>query len=399
MGRKAAFVKRVSLLTCTLIISACAPAGDREQAVNRSPVPFKASPQEIAEVEVKTLEIGARAPDFKLPGVDDRFYSLRDFDSYEILVILFTCNHCPTAQAYEDRIVSFQREYEPKGVGLAAISPNSPLGLLYEELGYSDMGDSFEEMKIRAEYRGFRFPYLYDGDTQSVSIQYGPVATPHAFVFDRERILRYKGRIDALEKPGTGHAEDLRAAVDALLSGQPVKVPETKPFGCSTKWAWKAEWKKKVDREWNELPVDLQTINRRGLEKLLKNDTGKLLLINVWATWCGPCVIEYPEFIVIHRMYKGRDFEFVSLSADSPDNLEEALELLQKHHSAVRNYIWNSEDHSKLIEAFSPDWEGAIPFTLLVEPGGNRVYAHQNIIDPLEVKRAIVDHPMIGRYY
>ncbi len=360
---------------------------------------FVADPQPIEAQEVEILPIGSRAPDFRLPGVDGKFHSLSDYADAQVLVIIFTCNHCPTAQAYEDRMIQLTEDYAAKGVQVVAISPNSPLGLLYEELGYSDLGDDFEEMVIRAEYKEYNFPYLYDGDDHAASLQYGPAATPHSFVFDKDRILRYVGRLDASEKPGSAQAEDIRAAIDALLAGEEVSTPETKTFGCSTKWAWKTEYKEKVEKEWAAKEVSLDNINEAGIKDLIANDSDKLRLINIWATWCGPCVMEYPSFIEIHRMFQGRDFEFISLSADTPDQKEAALKFLQKSNSAVTNYIFEKDDKYALIEAVDPDWQGALPYTLIVAPGGEKLYAKQGIIDPLEVKRIIVESPMIGRYY
>jgi thiol-disulfide isomerase/thioredoxin len=375
-------------------------------SVERSPEPegeadlfYRASPRPVPETEVETLAIGAKAPDFRLPGVDGRFHSLSDFDHAEALVVLFTTNHCPTAQAYEERVMALVADYRDRGMALIAISPTSPPALLHEECGYSDLADSFEDMRLRAEAMRFNFPYVYDGDNQAVSIRYGPVATPHAFLFDRERSLRYVGRLDGSEKPGTANAEDLRAALDAVLEGRPVAEPVTRAFGCSIKWGWKTEWRERVDREWREAPVELEGLDEDGVRRLLANDSDKLRLINVWATWCGPCVIEYPELIVIHRMYKGRDFEFVSLSADSPDQHEGALKFLRERNSAVKNHIFSRDDRYALMELVDPNWNGALPYTVLVEPGGAIVYRKEGAIDPLELKRAIVDHPMIGRYY
>lgn len=360
---------------------------------------FRAHPQEVPEQEVHTLEPGAPAPDFNLPGVDGKFYQLSDFDEAEVLAIIFTCNHCPTAQAYEERIKKVAADYRDKGVALVAISPNSPIGLLPEECGYTDLGDTYEEMKIRARDHDFNFPYLYDGDTHSASIKYGPVATPHAFVFDRERKLRYVGRIDDSEKPGTGRAEDLRNALDALVEGREVAVPETKTFGCSTKWAWKNEFAVQVNEKWAASPVSLEEIDEAGIRTLLANDSEKLRLINVWATWCGPCVIEYPELVLVHRMFMGRDFEFISLSADNPAQKEKALEFLEDKNSVLKNYIFSKDDKYALIEAIDSEWDGALPYTVLVEPGGKVVYRKQGPVDLLELKRVIVEHPMIGRYY
>ena len=391
----------LGLIGWLCLLPACVSSDSQQTAAqgSESAATFVANPQPVPEQEVKTLKIGATAPDFRLPGTDGNFYTLDDFADAKILAIIFSCNHCPTAQAYEQRMFDLDRDYKDKGVQVLAISPNSPLGLLYEELGYSDMGDTYEDMQIRARDMNYPFPYLYDGDDHAASLLYGPVATPHAFVFDEKRALRYVGRIDEYEKPGTGQAEDIRAAMDALLAGEEVSLPQTKTFGCSTKWAWKTKWKDKVDGDWAGMEVTLDPIDLEGVKALVANDSKKLRLINLWATWCGPCVIEYPEFVAIHRMFKGRDFEFVSIAADDPEYHDKALEFLTEKQSAVTNYRFGKKDIYDLIEVIDPNWNGALPYTLLIEPGGNIAYAHQGSIDPLEVKRAIVEHEMIGRYY
>src|SRR5438477_2712317 len=121
----------------------------------------------------KTLPIGSSAPDFSLPGVDGKTSTLKDFASAKILIVMFTSNHCPSAQAYEERIKKIVTDYKDKGVQLVGINPNSPRGLRLDELGYTDMGDTFEEMKIRAKDHAFNFPYLDDGDKQDTARAYG----------------------------------------------------------------------------------------------------------------------------------------------------------------------------------------------------------------------------------
>ncbi|MHA4809136.1 thioredoxin family protein [Flavitalea flava] len=148
-----------------------------------------------------TLAIGAPAPDFNLPDVSSKMYRLGDFKEASVLVLVFTCNHCPTAQAYEDRIIQLTKDYSGKGVAVVAIMPNDEKSLCLAELDYSDLGDSFEDMKVRAREKKFNFPYLYDGESEMASQAYGPVATPHVFIFDQERKLRYNGRFDDMESP------------------------------------------------------------------------------------------------------------------------------------------------------------------------------------------------------
>jgi thiol-disulfide isomerase/thioredoxin len=278
--------------------------------------------------------------------------------------------------------------------------PNDPNAVQLSELGYTDMADSYAEMKLRAKQKKFNFPYLYDGKTESVAKAYGPVATPHVFIFDKERKLRYEGRIDNMEKPTkTPTSFDTRNAIDALLNNEEVPVKTTKVFGCSIKWAEKESHQGEVSEAYAKEPVDVEMISEDGIKDLLKNNSDKLRLINVWATWCGPCVTEFPDFITINRMYRRRDFEFISVSADDPANKAKVLKFLKSSQASNKNYLFNSDDKYKLIEAIDPKWQGALPYTIVVEPGGKIVYGKQGRINVPEMKKTIVENKMIGRYY
>jgi peroxiredoxin len=353
----------------------------------------------IKTQEPKTLEIGAAAPDFNLKGVDGTLYTLKSFAKSKVLMIVFTCNHCPTAQAYETRLKKLVSEYGPKGVQVVAISPNDPLSIRLDELGYSDLSDSFDDM-LRAKDQNFNFPYLYDGETQEVSNKYGPMATPHVFIFDEKRMLRYSGRIDDVEDPKkTPKNFDTRNALDALVANKPLPVEKTKTFGCSIKWAEKVSLTNSEKEGWAKEPVTLENIDEEGLKKLLENKTDKLRLINVWATWCGCCVQELPDFMTINRMYRGRDFEFITISADKIEKKDKALKVLKEKQASNKNYIFTGDDTYKLIELIDKDWQGALPYTLLVEPNGKIIYQKQGTIDPMKMKTMIVDNPLIGRVY
>src|ERR1700682_3931852 len=286
---------------------------------------------------LQTLAVGAPARDFKLPGVDGHDYSLEDFAKAKVLVVVFTCNHCPTAQAYEDRIIKLHNNYKDKGVVLVAISPNNPEAVRLDELGYSDLSDSLEEMKIRAKDKKFPFPYLYDGETQKTAQAYGVQATPHVFIFDKDRKLRYVGRIDDAEvKPVKVH--NARDAIESLLAGKLVAVEKTRVFGCSTKWADKREDAKRALAKWEKEPISVESLDEAGVTKLVKNDTKKLLLINVWATTCPTCLTELPDLVTMNRMYRGRDFQFVTISLDDHDKKDEILKALRDRHVAATNH-------------------------------------------------------------
>jgi len=345
--------------------------------------------------KIETLPLGSSAPDFTLPGVDDRDWSLKDFAAAKALVVVFTCPHCPTAQAYEERLKKITADYQEQGVSVVAISPNDPRSVRLDELGYSDLGDSFADMKIRARDAAFNFPFLYDGDTEEVSRAYGPLVTPHAFVFDAARKLRYVGRIDDSERETNVKRQDLRLALDAVLAGREPDVAQTKVFGCSVKWAGKKEAAAEYLAKLAQEPVSVELADAAALTALRKGDGEKVRLVNFWATWCGPCVAEFPALVEINRMYRGRPFEFVSVSANFPNEKSEVLKFLTKTQASNRNLLFASEDKFAMFAAFDKELDGVLPVTVLLSPKGDILYKRAGEIDPLELKRAILK--AIGR--
>jgi len=174
-----------------------------------------------------TLELDQSPPDFSLPGVDGRNHAPGDYADARVLVIGFTCNHCPYVIHSEDRIRQFQSDYADRGVCLLCINSNS-------QNTYAE--DSFDHMVVRAREKGFNFPYLRDED-QSVARAYGALKTPHFFVFGPDRKLAYTGRMDDSPRdPSRATTRELRDAVDALLAGRPPAVALTNPIGCNVKW-------------------------------------------------------------------------------------------------------------------------------------------------------------------
>jgi peroxiredoxin len=177
-----------------------------------------------------TLQLNAKAPEFDLPGVDGKRYSLGSFKNSKILVVVFSCNHCPFVIGSEDRLNKLYADYSPKGVGMVAINSNETEG---------HPTDSFEHMVQRAKEKGFRFAYVRD-DSQQVALAYGALRTPHFYVFDAERRLRYTGRMDDNPRnPGKETTHELRDALDDLIAGRDVRVAVTNPVGCNVKWKGK----------------------------------------------------------------------------------------------------------------------------------------------------------------
>ncbi len=181
-----------------------------------------------------TLDLGAKAPDFRLPATDGKEFTLDSFKGARILVVAFSCNHCPAAIGSEGRMIQLHKDYQTKGVQMVVINSN-------EDKNHPD--DSFEKMKVRARQKGFPFPYLRD-ETQEAALAYGALRTPHFYVFDADRRLRYTGRMDNNPYDAAkADQHDLRNALDALLAGAEPPVEQTNPIGCNVKWSGKdAHW-------------------------------------------------------------------------------------------------------------------------------------------------------------
>jgi thiol-disulfide isomerase/thioredoxin len=147
----------------------------------------------------------------------------------------------------------------------------------------------------------------------------------------------------------------------------------------------------------NAEPVEVSMIDLAGMEELLKNKSDKLRLINFWATWCLPCIEEFPELIEINRNFRKRSFEMVTVSMDVPAKNEAVLKFLKKSYASTTNFHFSSDDKYALIDAVDKDWPGSLPYTIIVEPGGNILYKKLGVIDPSEVRKIIVEY--LGRYW
>jgi peroxiredoxin len=336
------------------------------------------------------LALGSPAPDFALPGVDGKVHKLSDYAASPVLAVVFTCNHCPIAQMYEQRIERLYEEYGKRGLAVVAIQGNDPKALTINELDCSDISDTLPEMKIRFAYKHLHYPYLYGGETQAVTRAYGPQATPHIFIFDKDRRLRYEGRIDdnyRIQQVKTHEAQD---AIEALLAGKPVPVTHTGAFGCSTKWQEKEALRVAYEQKLEAQPVSLEPVDAEGLKKLRANATGHVTLVSFWATWCGSCVAEFADLQDTFRMYSDRDFELVTVSANMPEEKDGVLRFLEKKHATSRNLVFASDDTAVLQAAFDPAWQSAVPYTVLIGADGKVLYSSLGSVDLLELHRKIL---------
>ena len=364
--------------------------------------------------DAQHLKIGDAAPDFSLPGVDGKIYTLADFKDAPVLMVIFLSDHCPYSHAVETRLLPLVAEMKPRGLAVVAICPNNPASMSIGELGYTKYSDSYEDMKLYAKAQGFTFPYLYDGDKQTTPKAYGCLCTPHVFLFDRDRRLRYMGRFDdsRFAESNTVHATDARNAVEEMLAGKPVTTAVTKPFGCSTKWIENKAQLIQIDHKMYGAPVVLESIDATNVAALARNSTKKFRLINVWATWCSPCVQEFPGIVSISHRFANRDFEVITISVDDPKNEAKVKQFLDKQHATVpnrvqrslkvegrhtNNYLFSGASADALMQTLDPSAPGPVPYTVLIAPGGKIIYRRMGEVNLADLQAKIVDQ--LGAYY
>jgi peroxiredoxin len=354
----------------------------------------------------KVLEIGASLPPFSLPGTDGKTHTEKDYADAKIFCVIFTCNHCPDSVAAAARTEKIHQGYKGKGVAIIAVNSNNPASLRPDELGYSPYNDSFEEMKPFADSYGWTFPYLYDGEKQKFATACGAQSTPHVFVFDADRKLRYTGRMDdAGRKKDPVEKSYIVNAFDSILAGKEVAEPVTRSFGCSTKWLFKGDSVAQDQKEWEEKPVTLDDLDEALAKKLRDNKSGNVRVINFWSTTCGPCVAEFPDLVETYRRFQNRNVDFISISLDPKDDKAKVKKFLESRHAALsqrtqpsmekegrtsNNYIWTGENADKLAEAIHPEWTGALPLTVIISPEGKTLWSSNSELDVVELRTEIL---------
>jgi len=379
-ARKTALVILCVMSAMTLAAQGQPPAPAATQTAGRG----------IAPPDYPVLPIGSPLPAFVLEGIDGKMHKSSEYTKTKALAILFESVHCPVSINYEGRAEEIFRTYRNKGLTFIAINPNNPKAVRLNELGYTDMTDSMPEMKVRAAFKGIDWPYLYDGETQVTSMKFGAVATPHVFIFDQNQKLAYQGAIDDNQKPSDVKRHYAVDAIEELLAGKPVTTPESRAFGCSTKWLSK---KTGVEEEWASIlaaPVSLDPIDTNGLRALRANaGTGKTMVVNFWSTSCALCATQFEAIQQTWWMYRRRPYLYTSVALDPAAKNASALAFLQKQHADNPNKI-ASADSAAIQSAFGATWNPAQPFVAVIGPDGKLVYQKAGKWDIHEVRRYIL---------
>ena len=318
------------------------------------------------------LPIGTTAPDFTLTDLTGKSHSLREYRGKNVIIV-FIAARCPISRAYTDRLRAISRDYgsRPDSI-LLAINPSA--------------NESLDEIRRHAETNSLDFPILTD-DRSAVADAYGAERTPDVFVVDPQGRLRYSGRIDSSHLPRRDTRPDLRLALDEILAGKPVTIPSTTAMGCPIVRPAKANADGQKSPAKSVATAGTPEISVRKLKpadyhRMLREPASRAVIVNFWATWCGPCVAEFPEFVKLDTQLRARGVRFVSISADEmPDLNDQVIPFLRKQNARFDHFIQDVDDPQEMIDVVYKDWPGTLPATFLYDKQGKLHFLRFGIID------------------
>jgi peroxiredoxin len=313
--------------------------------------------------------VGQPVPDFTLADLSGRTHSLKDYRGKSV-VVGFISARCPISNAYKDRIRAIADEYAKRGVAFLGVN--------------SSADESIEEARAYAAKNNLDFPILKD-EGNVVADAYAAERTPKIYLIDGEGVLRYQGRIDNSQDPRMVKRNDLREALNEMLSGKPVSVAETKALGCLIKRVQDAKAipamapaKTKV----TQAEPKVGTLKPADFGKFKDSAKGKVLVLNFWATWCGPCVAEFPELVALDAKYRDKGVKLVGITADDADDVQpKVIPFIKKHNVKFDIIRQDTDDPEEMLNQITKDWNGVIPATFVYDKKGNLAYSRFGIID------------------
>lgn len=327
------------------------------------------------------LAIGAAAPEFELPDLSGQSHALKTYRG-KPTILAFLSARCPISNLYKDRIKAVANDYSNRGVHFLAIN--------------SSADESLDELRAYAKTNQLNFTILKD-EGNVVADAYAAERTPKVYVLDAEGVLRYRGRIDNSQNIRLAKQHDLRAALEELLSGKPVTTADTQAMGCIIKRASDLAQSKTAKpapgKTTKPAPAKPASASSAALPKIvplkpaafadmLKQRAGNVVVVNFWATWCGPCAAEFPEFVKLDNEYRAKGgVRFVHITADDMSDLKKAAAFLKDQKSNAEQFIQDTEDPQEMIDVVFKDWQGVLPATFVYDKTGKRVFHRLGIID------------------
>ncbi|MCI0338300.1 MAG: redoxin domain-containing protein [Acidobacteria bacterium] len=310
--------------------------------------------------------IGQAVPDFTLTDLKGKKHSLKDYRG-KIVALAFIGTQCPISNDYNARMRAISEDYAGKNVVFLGVNSN--------------FNEPLSEVKKHAAKNNLGFTILKDNGNK-VADAYGAQRTPEMFLVDSEGVLRYHGRIDNSREVRRVNRQDLRVALDELLAGKPVSVTDGKAFGCVIKRVQTAKEFKAGKIQAKNFEPKIGLLKPVDFDKFKNAEKGNVLVINFWATWCGPCVAEFPELVAIDSKYRDKGVKMVAISADEVADIKSKVIPFVKEQKAMFNIlVQDTEDPEEMMAVVDKNWQGTLPATFVYDKQGNLAYTRYGVID------------------
>jgi peroxiredoxin len=320
------------------------------------------------------LAVGQPAPNFALADLNGKKHALNDYRG-KVVAIAFIATQCPISNDYNARMRAIAEEYGKKNIIFLGINSN--------------FNESVAEIKSHAAKNNLSFPILKD-HANKIADAYGAQRTPELFVIDADGVLRYHGRIDNSRDVRRVNRQDLREALNEMIAGKSVSVSEGKAFGCPIKRAQNARAIKAAETRAQNFEPKIGTIKPLDFKKFKDAAKGQVLIINFWATWCGPCIAEFPEFVAIDAKYRAKGVKLVGISADEfADIKPKVIPFIKEQKAMFDILVQDVEDPQEMIDIVDKNWLGTLPATFVYDKQGNSIYTRYGIIDRDQLVEAI----------
>ncbi len=328
-------------------------------------------------------------PEFLLLGVSDKYYEKNDFSKSGNLGIVFLSNHCRISQKFQDYLVDLKKIMDSTDNDFFVVSPNNESAIDPDDQAYSDLGDSFLEMKTRAKHKNYNFPYLYDGERQELTNALNVKITPSAFVFNKDRKLIYFGRIGVHEKVKSINELDFyKALMRDKLETTLIKTPL---FGTKVRVADDIKTTEAKLKRYSQETVKLSVLEKRNIEFIRRIEIGKLKLIYIWANNDSQKRDNLITISNVHKIYRKRGLSVITICIESSDNVNLIKSELEKSQMSALNFLVEGKDFSPLTTLVPNSVKSITPLCVLVN---NQNVIHHQIgkVENHILRRKIVDY-------
>lgn len=327
--------------------------------------------------------------EFSLMGVDYKTYTNKDLNGLNGTLLVFLSNHCKFSQTFQQFLVHSNRKWNNQGIKLIAISPNHEKAILPDEMAFSEVGDSFEEMVLRAKTQNYNFAYIYDGKNQIITKSIETKITPSAYLFDSQGELVYSGRIGDHEMPNDYEKSELHQNIVKLINKEKVEYNRTKIHGTAIKFKKDIRFAENLAKRYAEETIRLNYADERKLNFFIEQETNYPRFFYVWSLENNPDVTRENliKISTVYKIFRKRGIKVFTVCICKPEDQSKVLEILKQTQLSSLNFYTGGTEVSKLVTLRSQEGKRITPFCRIIQGDNSLAYGKNDLLDIKVLKR------------